>query len=340
MKAKNLLTTLAALAVSTFLGVSSAHAQVEFTWQSGSAWETSTWNCSGCGISYPNNPNHIAIFQGTGSISLTIDDANSVTVGEVRLVSNGGTHSTVTLTSDDGTNVATLIIDTGADTDGKVAVAVNNTLNLGARMKLEYDDADQPSEIGGNLRLTTDSSVLRVDDDVVLGPHSTSNGFVVGLDAAAAIEIGNGLELTIEDITVRGILVIRPASGTAVLMNQGVINADGGGVLQLALGLMLTDTAGLRWKASGAGAALEFRQLVGQIEDPGTDNLFGNFAAADCGALSFFKNVVTRGSLSLVGTTHTGAVIVDQGDAPCFYYDWVDEFDVNAICTDIDCEPM
>jgi hypothetical protein len=109
----------------------------------------------------------------------------------------------------------------------------------------------QTSTINGSIILEGDGSELIF----TLFSHTVSgSGEIVGEHDAAAISIALGVTLT-NTATISGALTIK---GAGNFVNFGVVNANTCGTLLVNVSGTLSDSAGDRWRATAAGALLEF----------------------------------------------------------------------------------
>lgn len=327
MKRKNLFTTLAAITLSALLGGTPANAQ------------THTWTGSGDGVSWsqlsnwstttgvvPNSASHTVLISNDPAVDL---DMNA-TVGELTLV-----NATLNITDSSARRVLTI---TGSSASGELTIDPNSVMEVRQYGEVQLVSLET-HKIGGILDLDytsatiTDFPLLKINDDVTFGPYDPSGtpvyGSIRGTTSLAAIEIVDTKMLR-NQVTIRGRMVLRPASGTATLKNEGVVHADDGGVLLLESGLILDDIASVggveRWAATGPGAVLEFREGA-----TGAGMLDADFLLnGDCATLTFWETLETNGLFDYV----VGAVDVDTNNNVCFIWDFDD--DVDQICDNQD----
>ena len=340
MERKRIYGVLVASATLMF-GAASVQA-TDYTWDGGGANSNWTNNDNWVGDSgHPSGAADKAIF--TSDATVTLD--SNVTVGAVEL-QNSGTD--VSLSNSSSRKRLDLTgVNSNAGQTGQMIIPSGTTFDVGQNVTLSLKNIDSGEEwqIGGVLTMSysdgssgNDESRIRVQADLILGPHSSSYGFLDGSDndddARLQIDVpSSGETRVINKITVSGAMIIEPnGSGdgdvafenkrVATDANSGVVKADvPGGILELASGLHVFDEEVEissvfyypLWAADGSGAVLRFATEAGQSPD---DFLVGDFDLKNSADLDIDQDVSTDGSLTqAMGTSVTVAV------GKCFFYD-------------------
>jgi len=348
MTRKNLFTGLAGT-FALLLASVAAYSQTVRTWDGGGAddkWGTAAnWSSD----NVPDSVGEIAQFEAENGLTVELD--NDFTIGDLEVISRSGTHSDVTLQSDDldgSPTRRTLTLDadaTAGSTEGQVIIDQSNVLTIGAQVTLKFADAEADSEIGGSLELGDASTEFLMDDNVTFGPENPGGtpvyGEVVGLDSSALIEIADGKTLT-NEITIEGEMLIDAEnvgmSPSATFDNasdgdtsSGIVRASRNGVLQfgdssVSTSLTVNDNADSLWEAStDADAKLRFETEPVEDGSCPADVLAGEFAIYDCADLSFGVDIETTGTLD----HNAGVLEVDSGS--CFTYERCD-FGETQVC--------
>lgn len=240
------------------------------------------WNDSGNwqGGNVPDSAGEVARF--TYDATVTLQSAR--TIGELSLA-NSGTDVVIIASSTSNT----LTLNNGSSQSGQVIVPSATTLTLDDRSTLILQTNGTPVShlIDGSLILASAANTqptVRVEADMAFS-YNSSPGFITGQDANARIQIkigsGGADDTALTNfVTMRGVMQFvadaTSGSGTATMNNEGVVDADGNGILKLNTGLQLSDVGGAEWRSSGSTSVLLFD------EDADLDG--DVFLTVDCGA--------------------------------------------------------
>lgn len=318
MELKNRILGCIAITATLILAVSAAQAQpLVYTWINQTSinnnWnDGNNWDCNGCNMMdpvFPSQPNHIAEFAIPAEVNLNVN----VTIGELHTVNNASALISATSTQ------RTINLQANSPmmpvTFGRLIVEAGSSLDLGALTRLRYLDtlnAQENSVLGGTFALSTSSSILRIEDNVVMGPDTSGMspvfGTLEGVGAELQIEFpGSGTRTYTNQVTIEGDLTITTveSGGTAVFLNDrvssdndsGVVRATDGGTIVLDVDLDVSDSKFRSdmlplWAADGSLAVLEFNKAA-----TGANALLGEFRVENCGEIHFNASVETTGPL-------------------------------------------
>lgn len=241
-------------------------------------------------------------------------------------------HGTVSL---DGTFcVNTVTINTWGvlDVTGELIICAYcglrcaGTLNINADSTV-YICGGGFHNIGGTINLLDRGATL-----VIGGASSclTNNGELNSQSETAGIVIARDITLT-NAITIRGHGQIR---GDGNFTNQHAVNADVNGTLTVAVAGRLNDSGTAEWKATAAGAVLNFDSTIGTLDGLGGDFIISGDETAE---ISVNHTLTTTGRLCMTDgildvnedltmgstTNHmhmTGGCIIVAGDRTFVHY--------------------
>ncbi|MCH8824792.1 MAG: hypothetical protein IH984_14940 [Planctomycetes bacterium] len=251
-----------------------------FTWvgdstADGSDWqEPSNWNLNS---SYPQSGD-TAIIVSPAFLKqdpVIYQQAEAVSVLNIQ---NGGLLTVTTQT-------LTVSGSAGVDIDA------GGTLDIGASGVVIVSGGGGTHPIGGTLKLSSSTSILKVSAATTFGLNGDDKGMVLGQHNDAKIDIA-GVTLT-NNIFVEGMMTVREESGDATFLNgsTGVVRANAAGTLKFASGLTLDDTSACSpsWEAITSSAILEFNEAA--------TSLVGTFVLDNCAKMLFNANITTVGKL-------------------------------------------
>ena len=197
---------------------------------------------------------------------------------------------------------------------GIIEIDATGTVDVQAGGTFDLDSANT-HPIGGDILLSSSTSVLRASAATTLGPNSGAYGSVIGQDPDASIDIA-GVTLT-NNIVVEGEMTVQETSGTATFLNgsTGVVLANGNPstsgspeLLRFLSGLTIddADTGTPRWEATtDSEAVLQFNEAATGLD--------GDFLLNDCALFDINANITTSG-----GFTHTAGTVDASPGGVCF----------------------
>lgn len=226
-------------------------------------------------------------------------------------VYNGGWSDTATWPTDNTKNVTIR-----TPSSSSLVVQVNITNAAAAQLTVQTSTVvsiltNQCLEIAGNssvadangIVLDSTGSKLKVSNDLTI----SGTGELYGGSTTAEIQIADTKTLTSE-ITIEGALKIKevtPATESATFINNGLVDANINGTLEVATDTISDDT-GRRWSLDDDDARLLF-----SADATGNNKLVGNFDI-DAGTLDIDANITTSGTLDQAAST-TSTIDVAAG---------------------------
>ncbi|HRX83850.1 MAG TPA: hypothetical protein P5572_02390 [Phycisphaerae bacterium] len=244
MKSRITLLTLAVGAV--FLAGSSAFGQAVYTSTTSGDWSNgSIWSCApngGTCATYPGQSfsTDVVIVDASDEVDVDLTPANSIVSLELKASSIVNTQNhELTVTGDGGLSLSGAAAELNIDDQGTV--------------HLTGSGAHSVSSSDAAIRLLDDQSVLSIENSATV----SGSGKIVGSHASAKIQIANTRTFT-NAANIEGALEITQPSGSASFANNGIVDANENGRLYVNVSDELTDSSVAEWRASAAGAVLEF----------------------------------------------------------------------------------
>lgn len=294
MKSTTFFSSLLVAALGIVMATPASAQPYTFTWvgdsdATGDDWrETPNWDLDNGNYPQAGDTAIIASVSG-GNKPPVINDQDEVVL--TLNIKHGGKLTvrgqTLTISGSAG-----LDIESGVLNDGLLDISTGGTVIL---------SGGGTHPIGGDLLLSSNTSILKISAAMTFGPNNTVYGSVKGEHNDAKIDIA-GVVLT-NNIVVEGNMTVREESGTATFVNgaTGIVRANGNPdisgnpeILKFASGLTYddADTGSPKCEAmTDSEAVLQF--------DTGASCLDGDFEIANCAKLKLDgADIKTRGSVT------------------------------------------